>query len=66
MCETNAYIRDAGRDEIFLESISKIEVHGDRLSLTSIFGDRQEVTGRILEINFQGGKVIMERTRSQE
>ena len=61
MCETNAYIRDAGKEEIFLESISKIEVHGDRLSLTSIFGDREEISGRILEINFQGGKVLLER-----
>jgi predicted RNA-binding protein len=64
MCDTNAYIRDAGKEEIFLESISKIEVQGDKLNLTSIFGDRKVISGRILEINFQGGKVIMERTQT--
>lgn len=62
MCETNAYVRDAGKDEILLESIARIEVQGDKLNLTSIFGDKLVVTGRILEINFQGGKVVMERS----
>jgi predicted RNA-binding protein len=62
MCEINAYIRFAGKEELFLESISKIEVQGDKLSLMSIFGDRKVISGRILEINFQGGKVVMERT----
>ncbi len=61
MCETNAYLRDAGKDEMFLESLSKIEVSGDKLRLTSIFGDRKVISGRIIEINFQGGKVVMER-----
>ena len=61
MCDTNAYIRDAGADELYIESIARIEVRGNMLNITSIFGDKKELNGRILEINFQGGKVIMER-----
>ncbi len=61
MCNTNAYLMDAGKEEIYLESLARIEVKGDMLSMTNIFGDRKELDGRILEVNFQAGKVIMER-----
>jgi len=61
MCETNAYLKSEGNDELFLESLARVEVDGDMLYLTSIFGDKKTVNGRILEINFQGGKIVLER-----
>ena len=61
MCETNAYLKGEGSDELFLESLARVEVDGDMLYLTSIFGDKKTVNGRILEVNFQGGKIILER-----
>ena len=61
MCETNAFLRSGGAEEMLLESLSKIEVKGDSLQLFNIFGDRKELQGRIVEINFQGGKVLLER-----
>ncbi len=62
MCETNAFIRDGGREEMFLESVARIEVRGDTLDVMGIFGDRKQLKGRIVEINFQGGKVFLERS----
>ncbi len=61
MCETNAYLKGSGSDELFLESLARVEVDGDMLYLTSIFGDKKTLNGRILEVNFQGGKIIIER-----
>ena len=61
MCETNAYLKSEGSDELLLESLARVEVNGDMLYLTSIFGDKKTVNGRILEINFQGGKIIIDR-----
>jgi len=61
MCETNAYLKSEGGDELLLESLARVEVDGDKLYLTSIFGDKKTVNGRILEINFQGGKIVLER-----
>jgi predicted RNA-binding protein len=61
MCEINAFVRDGGREEMFFESVARIEVKGDTLDVTGIFGDKTQLKGRILEINFQGGKVVMER-----
>ncbi len=61
MCETNAYLKGNGSDELFLESLARVEVDGDMLYLTSIFGDKKTLNGRILEVNFQGGKIVIER-----
>ena len=61
MCETNAYLKNEGKEELFLESLARVEVDGDMLYLTSVFGDKKTVNGRILEVNFQGGKIVIER-----
>jgi len=61
MCETNAYLKSEGNDELLLESLARVEVDGDMLYLTSVFGDKKTVNGRILEVNFQGGKIVLER-----
>ncbi len=61
MCEMNAYLTGDGKEEMFLESLARIEVRGDTLEITSVFGDRKRLSGRIIEINFQGGMVLLER-----
>ena len=61
MCETNAFLRSDGREDILLESVARIEVDGNTLKLVSIFGDRKSIEGKIVEINFQGGKAIIEK-----
>lgn len=61
MCETNAYLKAGGKEELLLESVARIEVDGDTLKLVSIFGDRKNIEGKIVEINFQGGKAMIER-----
>jgi len=61
MCVTNAYLKTDDTDEMYMESLARIEVDGNILRLTDIFGDKQELNGRIIEVNFQGGKVILER-----
>ena len=61
MCETNAFLMSGGREDILLESVARIEVDGNTLKLVSIFGDRKSIEGKIVEINFQGGKAIIEK-----
>jgi len=61
MCQTNAYIQENGGQEMFLESLARIEIQGGMLLITDIFGEKKQLNGRIIEINFQGGKVLMER-----
>ena len=61
MCETNAFILDGGVEVMLLESLARVEVNGDDITLTGVFGDREKVRARIREINFQRGRVVMER-----
>jgi len=61
MCQTNAIAVAGGREEMLMEGVARLEVEGDTLKLRGIFGDRLELRGRIVEINFQGGKMIIER-----
>ncbi len=62
MCMAKAYRRegDAGEPKLLLEDLARIEVEGETIRLSSIFGDTTEVKGTIREIDFQGGSVIVE------
>jgi predicted RNA-binding protein len=51
---------DAGQCELLLEDLARIEVEGETIRLSSIFGDTTEVKGTIREIDFQSGSVIVE------
>jgi len=61
MCQTNAFAVKGEKEEMLLEAVSRVEVDGGTLKMRSIFGDRLEVEGRIVEINFQAGKMMIER-----
>jgi len=62
MCQTNAFAIGADGEEMLMEGVSRLEVDGDTLSLRGVFGERLEVKGRIREINFQGGRLVIERS----
>jgi predicted RNA-binding protein len=61
MCQTNAFALGAEKDDMLMEGVSRIEVDGDMLKLRGVFGERLEVKGRIREVNFQGGRLVIER-----
>jgi predicted RNA-binding protein len=61
MCQTNAFAVSGGGEEMLMEAVARLEVDGDTLRMRGIFGDRLEVKGRIVEINFQAGKMMVEK-----
>lgn len=61
MCQTNAYVITAGAEEMVMEAVSRLEVKGDTLVMRGVFGDRLEVKGRIAEVNFQAGRLLIEK-----
>lgn len=61
MCQTNAYAVSGGSEEILMESVARLEVNGGSITLRDLFGDSIEVAGRITGINFQSGKLFIER-----
>ena len=52
MCESNAYIREDDREVLLMENVSSVEVNGERLLLVDIMGEKKEIDGVILRIDF--------------
>jgi uncharacterized protein len=61
MCLGKAYIEKAeGNRELVMESVSLLEIKGDRLRLSTIFGEEKELSAAIREIDFENSRIILE------
>lgn len=62
MCEANAYLRQDGREELFLEMVDKVQPQPDgSLVLEDIFGRRKMVKARIAELELVNHRIILEK-----
>lgn len=56
MCLSTAYnVNDS--DSVIMEYVSRIDVEGDRITLTDVLGDQRTVEGRIRMVDLTGGTV---------
>ena len=63
MCLAKVYVSAAAGDagaELLMENVARIVVDGDRVRLSSILGETEELPGRITTIDFVAGKVALE------
>ncbi|MBW1764815.1 MAG: CooT family nickel-binding protein [Deltaproteobacteria bacterium] len=60
MCEASAYILKNGQEEMFLESIDRIESSHDRIKLVSIFGEEKRVKAKVKTISLIDHKILLE------
>lgn len=60
MCESNAYIKKDGEEELFLESVALIKPENGRIILRSLFGEEKVFNGQIKEISLTKHKIILE------
>lgn len=56
MCLSTAY-RSNDPDSIIMEYVSKIEVSGNRITLTDVLGDTKTVEGSLAMADLTGGVV---------
>ena len=62
MCQTNVLMVKNGEEELLLENVTKLEVLGDGLKVTSLFEGTKDLIGvAIRSIDFTGGKVYLHR-----
>jgi len=65
MCEMTAFVvrRDSNvqEREKLLESVDRVELDGDELTLTNIFGEQETLKGRLLLVDNREGKLLIER-----
>ena len=66
MCEMTAFVvrRDSDVDveENLLDSVDRVELDGDELTLTNIFGEQVKLEGRLLLIDNREGTLLIART----
>jgi len=61
MCMVSAYVEAGGECELLLEDVSKIEVKGQQVRVETLFGEARELDATIRVIDFQGGRVVLEK-----
>ena len=65
MCEMTAFVvhRDSNVDveEKLLDSVDRVELNGDELTLSNIFGEQLTLEGRLLLIDNREGKLLIAR-----
>ncbi len=57
MCLAKAY----RGQELLAEEIASVKVSDGKLLLTTIFGEQQEVTATIREIDFRDSRIILDK-----
>ncbi|SFR03571.1 CooT family nickel-binding protein [Desulfoscipio geothermicus] len=61
MCEANAYLRQEGKEEMFMEMVDKVTPGEDGLVLEDIFGRRKIIKARIAELALVDHRIILEK-----
>ncbi|OQY01026.1 MAG: hypothetical protein B6I26_05330 [Desulfobacteraceae bacterium 4572_130] len=61
MCESNVYLKNNEKEELFMENVvSIIPVKENSFKLKGLLGDDKEITGKILDINLMAHKILFE------
>ncbi len=61
MCLSKARFREEATGEPIMEDIAKIRVEGNRVILSSLFGEEKTVEANIEEIDFTHSRIILGR-----
>ena len=62
MCEANVYLIDEqGKEQLFLESVDKIQPDDEKLILENIFGQRKIITAKIKEMELVNHRIVLEK-----
>jgi len=59
MCLAKVY-RNTERDKSLLENITYMKLEEDRIQIETMFGEEMVIPGRVLEVDFENSKVIVE------
>ncbi len=63
MCLAKAYL-GAGENELLAEDITLMKTEGDKLLITTLFGEQKEIEASIKEIDFKASRIVLEKASS--
>lgn len=59
MCESTAYLKKDGKEEMLMENVALIKVvDGDKFILEGLLGESLEVNGGLEEINLMDHRIL--------
>ncbi len=61
MCQSNAYLVQDDEEELLLEDVVLIEPEGDKIRLTSLFGEKILIDAKVKTVDLLHHKVILEK-----
>jgi len=61
MCETNVYIDDDGKEELYLENVDIIRPEDGKLFMKNLFGEQKTFEGSIKEISLTRHRIILRK-----
>ncbi|MFH1646518.1 MAG: CooT family nickel-binding protein [Chloroflexota bacterium] len=62
MCLAKAYIGGKEAGQPLAEEITSLKIEDGRVVVTTLFGERREIAGRIREIDFRASRILLETT----
>jgi predicted RNA-binding protein len=63
MCLAKLYVQANGGDpgtDLLMENVAHVEVDGDKIRVTSLFGGTEEVQARVTSIDFVEGRLVLQ------
>jgi predicted RNA-binding protein len=61
VCLAKVYLAGNGENELIAEEIASLKTDGHNILVTTLFGEQQELTADIKEIDFRGSHVFLEK-----
>lgn len=59
MCVSKVYIIENGKEMLIMEEIENIEINGDEIIFTDLFGEKKKIEAKIKKIDFENHKVFL-------
>ena len=59
MCLASAFVEKGNERELVLDKTTMVQVEGDLIICTNLFGEVQQIKGSIKEINFEKSSIII-------
>ena len=62
MCLSKAYLHKNGERQLIMEDVSSVRMENDRVLLSTLFGEREELKADIKEIDFMTHSILLEES----
>jgi hypothetical protein len=59
MCELKAILVNGEERHQVMESVTRVVVNDSLIEMTGIFGEKETIEGKIKEINFSSGELLI-------